>query len=137
MVDTRNQADGLIHAAEKTLTELGEKATGEERLAVENAVSDLKSALESDDKEAIEAKSAALAETSGSLAQRLYAEQAGEEADGSDANAAGDDVVDAEFEEVDSEDSDSDDKPSSAAWAAASTCKEELALTRSSLRIGS
>jgi molecular chaperone DnaK len=113
LVDTRNQADGLIHAAEKTLTELGEKATGEERLAVENAVSDLKSALESDDKEAIEAKSAALAETSGSLAQRLYAEQAGEEADGSDANAAGDDVVDAEFEEVDSEDSDSDDKSKS------------------------
>jgi molecular chaperone DnaK len=113
LVDTRNQADGLIHAAEKTLTELGEKATGEERLAVENAVSDLKSALESDDKEAIEAKSAALAESSGSLAQRLYAEQASEEADGSDANAAGDDVVDAEFEEVDSEDSDSDDKSKS------------------------
>ena len=110
LVDTRNQADGLIHAAEKTLTDLGEKATGEERLAVENAVSDLKSALESDDKEAIEAKSAALAESSGSLAQRLYAEQAGDEADGSDANAAGDDVVDAEFEEVDSEDSDDDDK---------------------------
>ncbi len=108
LVDTRNQADALMHAAEKTLTELGEKATGEERLAVENAVSDLKSALESDEKEAIEAKSAALAETSGSLAQRLYAEQASEEADDSKANAAGDDVVDAEFEEVDSEDSDDD-----------------------------
>jgi molecular chaperone DnaK len=108
LVDTRNQADALIHAAEKTLTELGEKATGEERLAVENAVSDLKSALESDEKEAIEAKSAALAETSGSLAQRLYAEQASEEADGSKANVAGDDVVDAEFEEVDSEVSDDD-----------------------------
>jgi molecular chaperone DnaK len=108
LVDTRNQADGLIHAAEKTLAELGEKATGEERLAVENAVADLKSALESDDKEAIEAKSAALAESSGGLAQRLYAEQAEAGAEGSATNAAGDDVVDAEFEEVDG-DGDGDD----------------------------
>ena len=68
LVDVRNQADSLIHAAEKTLSELGEKATSEERLSIENAVSDLKSVLEKDDKEAIEAKTAALAEASGSLA---------------------------------------------------------------------
>src|SRR5210317_1579823 len=49
LVDVRNQADGLIHAAEKTLTEMGEKATQEERLAIENAISDLKTALEGDD----------------------------------------------------------------------------------------
>jgi len=40
LVDARNQADGLIHASEKTLSELGEKATGEERLSVENAPAD-------------------------------------------------------------------------------------------------
>jgi len=107
LVDTRNQADGLIHAAEKTLKELGEKATGEERLGVENAISDLKKALESDDQDAIQAKTAALAEASGGLAQRLYAEEA-EQGAGEEATAAGaDDVVDAEFEEVD------DDKPKS------------------------
>jgi molecular chaperone DnaK len=106
LVDVRNQADALIHASEKTLTELGEKATGEERLSVENAVADLKVALESDEKESIEAKSAALAETSGALAQRLYAEQAATDAEGSDASSSGDDVVDAEFEEVDSEEDD-------------------------------
>ena len=106
LVDVRNQADGLIHAAEKTLSELGEKASAEERMAVENAVSDLKSALDSDDKAAIETKSAALAEASGGLAQKLYAEQQADGAGaGEDAAAdAADDVVDAEFEEVDGDD---------------------------------
>jgi len=103
LVDARNQADGLIHAAEKTLKELGEKASAEERMAVENAVSDLKKALESDDREAIEKKTAALGEASGSLAQKLYAEQAAQGAEGAGAaqGSADDDVVDAEFEEVD------------------------------------
>ncbi len=101
LVDVRNQADSLIHAAEKTLSELGDKATGEERLQVENAVADVKKALESDDKETIEAKTAALAEASGGLAQKLYAEQAEQKSDDSSSDAGGDDVVDAEFEEVD------------------------------------
>jgi len=107
LVDARNQADGLIHAAEKTLSELGEKATGEERLGVENAISDLKTALESDDQDAIQTKTATLAEASGGLAQRLYAEQAEQAAGDGAADANSDDVVDAEFEEVD------DDKPKS------------------------
>jgi molecular chaperone DnaK len=101
LVDVRNQADGLIHAAEKTLSELGEKASSEERMQVENAVADLKTALEGDEKEAIEAKTAALAEASGGLAQKLYAEQAAQEAGDASTDASGDDVVDAEFEEVD------------------------------------
>jgi molecular chaperone DnaK len=105
LVDARNQADSLIHASEKTLEELGEKATSEERLAIENAVSDLKTALEGDERESIEAKTAALAEASGSLAQKLYAEQQGEEgASKAEEGPGGDDVVDAEFEEVDKDD---------------------------------
>ena len=110
LVDVRNQADSLIHAAEKTLSDLGEKASSEERLQVENAVSDLKKALEGDDKETIEAKTNALAEVSGTLAQRLYAEQQGEagpegEAGGGESASQTDDgVVDAEFEEVDKDD---------------------------------
>jgi molecular chaperone DnaK len=107
LVDARNQADGLMHAAEKTLKDLGDKATGEERLQVETAVSDVKTALEGDDREQIEAKTAALAEVSGSLAQRLYEEQVEEGASGeADASAStDDDVVDAEFEEVDDDES--------------------------------
>jgi len=104
LVDVRNQADGLMHASEKTLKELGEKASGEERHAVETAIADLKAALEKDEKDAIEAKTSALAEASAGLAQKLYAEQAKEDAgaqDGDGAAPSGDDVVDAEFEEVD------------------------------------
>ncbi len=106
LVDARNQADSLIHASEKTLSELGEKASSEERLSIENAVSDLKAALEKDDQDAIQAKTAALAEASGTLAQKLYAEQAADETgEGEASQAEGDDIVDAEFEEVD------EDKP--------------------------
>jgi len=104
LVDARNQADGLMHASEKTLKELGEKASGEERHAIESAIADLKAALEKDEKDAIEAKTSALAEASAGLAQKLYAEQAKEGAgaqDGDGAAPSGDDVVDAEFEEVD------------------------------------
>jgi molecular chaperone DnaK len=108
LVDARNQADGLIHASEKTLSELGEKATGEERLSVENAIADVKSALEGDDIDAVQAKTAALAEASGGLAQRLYAEQAEKEGAEASGDAPADDVVDAEFEEVDDDESKKD-----------------------------
>jgi molecular chaperone DnaK len=108
LVDARNQGDGLIHAAEKTLSEMGEKATSEERMAIENAISDLKAVLDKDDREAIETKTAALAEASGTLAQKLYAEQAaaGEAGEAGDASGGASDegVVDAEFEEVDKDD---------------------------------
>ncbi len=109
LVDARNQADSLIHASEKTLNELGEKASSEERLNIENAVKDLKTAVEKDDIEAIQAKTAALAEASGTLAQKLYAEQAEKASaeEGGASKSSADDVVDAEFEEVD------DDKPKS------------------------
>ena len=107
-VDARNQADGLIHAAEKTLKEAGDKVTSEERAAVENAVSDLKAVLEDGEKETIEAKTNALAEASAAVAQKLYAEQAADSAaSGSESDAGdrgSDDVVDAEFEEVEDDD---------------------------------
>ncbi|MEX2123043.1 MAG: molecular chaperone DnaK [Woeseia sp.] len=108
LVDARNQADSLVHAAEKSLKELGEKATGEERHAVESAISGLKAAMEKDEKDAIETKSAALAQASAAIAQKLYAQQGKDDADGSangdgraKGNGASEEVVDAEFEEVD------------------------------------
>jgi len=105
LVDARNQADSLIHASEKSLKELGEKASGEERHAVESAISDLKSAMEKDEKDAIEAKTAALAQASAAIAQKLYAQKSEQEAAGGgsagDADSASEEVVDAEFEEVD------------------------------------
>ena len=115
LVDARNQADALIHASEKTLADLGEKASAEERLAVENAVADLKTALEGNEKDTIQTKIAALGEASGSLAQKLYAEQAAAGAEGGteSSQAADGDVVDAEFEEVDKDDLDKDDQAKS------------------------
>ena len=109
LVDARNQAEGMIHATEKSIKELGDKASDEEKKQVEDAVSELREALKGDNKDAIEAKSQALAEISGKIASRVYEQAqsgpdaaAGAAASGaaSDTGAAGDDVVDAEFEEV-------------------------------------
>jgi molecular chaperone DnaK len=105
LVQARNQADGLIHAAKKTIKELGDKATADEKSKVEAAIADLEVALKSDNKDVIEAKTEALSEASASMAQKLYAEQqaAGGAQPGPEAaqSSGADDVVDAEFEEVD------------------------------------
>jgi molecular chaperone DnaK len=104
LVTTRNQADQLVHATRKTLTEAGDKATEEEKTAIESALSDIEVAIKSDDKAEIEAKINALSEASAPLVQKMYAEQAqadqGGEAQADSQQDAGDDVVDAEFEEV-------------------------------------
>ncbi|HZW59972.1 MAG TPA: Hsp70 family protein, partial [Woeseiaceae bacterium] len=108
LVDARNQADSLIHAAEKSLKELGEKASDDDREKVDKAISELQAVLKDGDKEAIEAKTTALTEASAAIAQKLYAEQqasaqdtASQGEDGGDAGSQSEDVVDAEFEEVD------------------------------------
>lgn len=103
LVKVRNQGDQLVHATKKTLEEASDKATDDEKKAIEAAIAELEEALKGNDKDAIEAKTKALGEASASLAQRLYAE-AQQQAPGADAQAgdsnAADDVVDAEFEEV-------------------------------------
>src|SRR5580658_4277842 len=111
LVETRNKADALVHAAEKSLQTLGDKAEAGERAKVEAAVSDLRAALKGDDRNVIEKKAEALAQASAKVAQRAYAQTEGAAgaagAQGGGAGAAGagpsgpkDDVVDAEFEEV-------------------------------------
>jgi molecular chaperone DnaK len=112
LVDTRNKADGMIHAVEKTMKDLGDKVDPAERARVESATADLRTALKSDDKNVIEKKTEVLAQASASIAQRAYAAQQGGAAGagpgpgpgaaGAGAQAGGgkEDVVDAEFEEV-------------------------------------
>ncbi len=113
LVDVRNKADGMIHAVEKSVKDLGDKVDPGERAKVEAAISDLRTALKGDDKGVIEKKTEALAQASGSIAQKAYAaSQGGPEGAAGAAGAAGpgagaagsapgrDDVVDAEFEEV-------------------------------------
>ncbi|GHB04009.1 molecular chaperone DnaK [Modicisalibacter luteus] len=102
LVQLRNQADGMIHAARKTLDEAGDKASAAEKEKIESAIKELEEALKGDDQEAIQAKLDALTEASGSLAQKLYAEQSDAAQGGAQADGAKqeDDVVDAEYEEV-------------------------------------
>jgi molecular chaperone DnaK len=113
LVDTRNKADALIHSVGKTLQDLGEKVDGGERAKIESAISDLRSALKTEDKAVIEKKTEALAQASAAVAQRAYADtqgsaggaaggaESGPASEGAPKGSAGrEDVVDAEFEEV-------------------------------------
>ncbi len=113
LVSARNAAEGMIHATEKSMEELGDQVSAEEKSALEAAINELKEVVKSDDKEAIDAKTSALTELSGKLAERVYAQQGSAEgaaADAaagtqtSDAPADDDSVVDAEFEEVKDDD---------------------------------
>ena len=119
-VEAKNQAEALIHSSEKTMEDLGDKVPEDDRKAVEAAVAELKTALESDDADEIKAKSDALSQASmklGELAYKQAQEQAaaegaegGQAADEASADAKSDEpeVVDAEFEDVD--DASEDDK---------------------------
>jgi len=104
MIQVRNTADGMVHATKKTLEEAGDKASEEEKTAIEAAITEAEEALKGDDKDAIEAATTKLTEASSGLAQRMYAEQAAAAEQGgaeqAEGNSKDDDVVDAEFEEV-------------------------------------
>ena len=112
LVQARNMADNMIHTVEKTITDLGDQVTDEEKAACESAIKDLEAVKDDNDVEVIQEKTNALMEASHQLTERLYAQQAGEAgaeggpdfSGGADAGfggaQSGDDVVDAEFEEV-------------------------------------
>jgi molecular chaperone DnaK len=110
LVTARNHADAMVHAANKTLHELGDKVGSDERSTIETAINELKEAMKGDDKADIDRKTERLTEVSGKLAERLYAAQNTETAGASassssrasesDSAKAREDVVDAEFEEV-------------------------------------
>ncbi len=102
LATARNQGDQLVHATRKMITEAGDKATDEDKAKIEAALAELEEAVKGDNKEAIDAKVAALSEASAPLAEKMYAEQAqqGEQATDAAGDDNNDDVVDAEFEEV-------------------------------------
>jgi molecular chaperone DnaK len=102
LVGARNQADGLIHATEKSLKDLGDKVAAEDKTNIETAIAALREVLDGEDKDEIEAKTNALSEAAAKVAEQAYAENAEAGAGAAeDAAEAADDVVDAEFEEVD------------------------------------
>jgi molecular chaperone DnaK len=106
LIGARNQADGMIHATEKSLKDLGDQVAADEKSSIESAIESLKEAVKTDDKAVIEEKTNSLSELSGKLAERVYAQKsAGEDTadtgnQGSSSHKADDGVVDAEFEEV-------------------------------------
>ncbi|MCP4789879.1 MAG: molecular chaperone DnaK [Gammaproteobacteria bacterium] len=104
LVAARNAGDGMAHSSKKMLEEAGDKATDEEKAAVETAIAELEEALKGDDKEEIEAKTKALTEASHSIAEKMYAEQAAQGEQAEAAAESDDDAVDAEFEEVKDDD---------------------------------
>ncbi len=108
LVEARNQADGLIHASEKSISELGDKVEAAEKEQIESAIKDLQEVMKTDDVDQIKQKTEALTEHAGKLAQRVYQEQAAaagaeqQQAPGAEQQAADTDesVVDADYEEV-------------------------------------
>ncbi len=110
LVEARNQAETLVHSAEKTLSEHGDKVSEADRSAIELAIAQLKEAAEAEDPnvEDIEAKSETLAQASMKLGEAMYqaeaeAGDAGDDDTGSQASGD-DDVVDADFEEIQDDD---------------------------------
>jgi len=106
LVNVKNSAENMIHGTEKSIKDLGDKVDADEKAAAESAIAELKTALEGNDKDNIEAKTQALTEIAGKIAEKAYAEKAPQDGaaqpdeEQTAGKAADDDVVDAEFEEV-------------------------------------
>jgi len=109
LVETRNQCDSMVHMVKKALAEHGDKIDAGEKGKIEAAIKDAEEAMKGNDKDAIEAKTQALAQVSQKLGEKMYAQAgAGAQAEAGAAQASGQqgkqadqgDVVDAEFEEV-------------------------------------
>ena len=107
-VEIRNNAESLIHATEKSISENEETVEAEDREAAEAAIAELRTALEGDDKDAIETKAQALTQAAMKIGEAVYKAQqeaAGEAAAEADAQDE-ENIVDADFEEVPEDDAD-------------------------------
>ncbi len=112
-VETRNQAEALIHTAEKTLSDLGDKADPTLRSDVEAAVVAVKSALEGEDEALIKEKTELLSTTMMKLGEAAYTgdsdDKDGDSTPEKNLNENSDEVVDADFEEIDDSDKDNEE----------------------------
>ena len=104
VIDTRNQAESMIHGAEKSLTDLGDKAEDGPKKEVEDAVSELKTALEGENVSIIKEKTSALSAVMMKMGEAAYKANEANSAESEDATNTSsenkEDVVDADFEEV-------------------------------------
>ena len=107
LVDAKNQAEAMIHASEKSIKDLGDKADKAEVDKVNDAVGKLKETLKTDDVEKIKEDTMKLTEVAGKIAEQVYKEQAenaqqntSSETSGNEEESNKDNVVDADFTEV-------------------------------------
>jgi molecular chaperone DnaK len=110
LVEMRNQGEALVHSTDRMLKDFGDKVPAGDKSLVENAVTELKSALEGEDKDRIKEKIDALAQASMKLGEAMYqanqgAAAGGEAGPSADAGGGQDNVVDVDFEEVKDDDS--------------------------------
>ena len=100
LVTARNQGEALIHAANKSLEELGSQIDRGTKGVIESAIRNLETALKGDNVAEIEAKNRELSDASARLAESVQAQQAPAGAAGGNAGQSNDEVIDAEFEDV-------------------------------------
>lgn len=106
LIDKRNQAEQMIHATEKSMTDLADQMDDAEKAEINSRLDELRETVKGEDTDAIETKLNSLIEVTAKLAEKAYAQQStdGDAAEGAGsetaANDASDDAVDAEFEEV-------------------------------------
>lgn len=86
-IDAKNEADSLIYATEKTLKEMGDKVDSAEKQKIEDAIAELKKAMETDNVSEIKAKTESLKQASYKIAEELYKQQAAQGAAGAGPNA--------------------------------------------------
>ena len=106
-IEVKNNAESLVYNSEKTLQEVGDKISGEEKAKVETEIDNVKKALETNDTEAIKAATEKLTTAFYEVTEKLYKQAAPNGAEGVDPNAAGaqegETVHDADYE-VESDD---------------------------------
>tara|TARA_B110000459_G_scaffold60299_1_gene67587 strand:- start:2326 stop:4134 length:1809 start_codon:yes stop_codon:yes gene_type:complete len=105
VVDSRNQAESMIHGAEKSISDLGDKADPDIKGEVELAIQDVKTALEGDDVSVIKEKTSSLSAVMMKIGEAAYKANADQNNNSDDqssktTNENKEDVVDADFEEV-------------------------------------
>jgi molecular chaperone DnaK len=107
LVEIRNQGEALVHSTERMLKDFGDKVPAGDKTLVETALSDLKSAVQGEDAEALKQKVDALAQASMKIGEAMYHASQGGAASGeasTSADGPDDKVVDVDFEEVKDDD---------------------------------
>ena len=101
-IDTRNNADAMVHNVEKQLKEHGDKLSAEDKTKVESDINDLKEALKGSNVEDIKTKTETLTQSAMKLGEAIYKQQQESEqkANTESDKPKDDNVVDADFEEV-------------------------------------